>query len=316
MLLRRQPIIAGLTLAIACFFASPASAQLVRAPLDSGFVRSSSIAVTVDEMLGSKKPRAIDEPIIGPGYPSLWIAEVQFKPVRFVRMEVTDPKTGDVNRELVWYMIYRTIPRDYTELAGDSQQDLLSKLEDPTLQPQNQLDATKSYSIQIPRFVLLSDDKGDDSKYQDQVNLEVQKKIFEREFKERASQLKLHNNVEAITEVSPDSAVSVGEPNPLANAVYGVAVWRNVSNKIDYLTVQMHGFSNAYRIQDGVVERKIVEQKFGRPGDEFNADEMEFRVLGDPSWKYVPTQAKVSVRNYDSILRNIETAKTGGDGNQ
>ena len=109
--------------------AGTATAQLIRAPLDTGFARTSSIAMSVDEMLGSQKVRPAGEAILGPGYPDLWIAEVQYKPVRYRRMQITDPETGERKTELIWYMVYRVIPRDYTELAGDDgQTDLLKKL--------------------------------------------------------------------------------------------------------------------------------------------------------------------------------------------
>ena len=305
-------LIAGLTLSVLCFVGSQnADAQLIRAKLDSGFARTSSIAMSVDEMFGYQKLRGADEDIVGPGYPALWIAEVQFKPVRFIRMEVTDPTTGVTKKELVWYMIYRSIPRDYTELAGDSRADLVTKLTNPNLQPQNDIDEAASYPLQIPRFLLRTDDEGQNEIYQDEVNVQIQKTIFEREFRERAASLKLRNSVEGIVEITgQDSWVSVNDVDPLAQAVYGVAVWRNVNQKTDYFTIQMSGFSNAYKITpEGVVERKVIEQRFGRPGDEFLQDEMEFRVLGNPTWKYAPSGAKVSVPNYDKVLRSAKAAE-------
>lgn len=265
---------------VAAMMQQPVSAQLIRAPLDSGFARTSSISMTVDEMLGAQKSRADDEPILGPGYPDLWIAEVQFKPVRYRRMEVEDPATGVRRKELVWYMVYRVIPRDYTELAGDSRDDLITKLSDNQQQPQNTIDEVKRYSLQIPRFVLRTDDSDTGQEYPDEVNLEIQKNVLEREFR-RAPQLKLMNSVQAITEVV--DPVSVDDPNPLANALYGVAIWRNVDSRTDYFTVTMTGFSNAYRISqvDGetIVEHKVIEQRFGRPGDEYDQHEAEFRII-------------------------------------
>lgn len=307
----RSRLIAVLMLSFLCF-ASPekADAQLIRAKLDSGFARTSSIAMSVDEMFGYQKLRGPDEPIVGPGYPALWIAEVQFKPVRFIRMEVTDPVTGVSKKELVWYMIYRSIPRDYTELAGDSQADLVTKLTDPNLKPNNDIDEAASYPLQIPRFLLRTDDEGQNELYQDEVNVQIQKTIFEREFRERAASLKLRNSIEGIVEITdPESWVSVNDVDPLAQAVYGVAIWRNVNQKTDYFTIQMSGFSNAYKITpEGTVERKVIEQRFGRPGDEFLQDEMEFRVLGNPTWKYAASAAKVTVPNYEKVLRDAKAA--------
>lgn len=281
-----------------------AEAQLIRAPLDQGFVRTSSIAVSVDEMLGAQKQRAADQPIVGPGFPALWIAEVQYKPMRFVRMDVTDPISGETKRELVWYMVYRSIFRDYTELAGQNQPDLLVKLEDPDLQPANDIEPASSLPLQIPRFVLETNDAGPQKVYRDEVNQQVRQFIFDREFKDRSPNTSLRSSIGAIVEVDQDNWVSVNDPDPLSKAVYGVAIWRNVDQTTDYLTVRMHGFSNAYRVTPtGVVERKVIEQKFGRPGDEYEQDEAEFRVLGDPKWKYVPTKSTIDVPDFAKILR-------------
>lgn len=289
-----------------------ADAQLIRADLDRGFVRTSSIVMSVDEMLGSQKARQRGEPILGPGYPALWIAEVQFKPVRFVRIDVTDPKTGNTTPELVWYMVYRVIPRDYTELAGSGRNELLTKLDDPTVKPVNYVDPAASYPLLIPRFVLRTDDAGPPLEYVDEINLQVQQSIFEREFKDRSAGLKLMNSIQAVRDMS--ETVSVNDPDSLSKASYGVAVWRGVDPNTDYFTVFMNGFSNAYRISvndagDEVVEQKVIEQKFGRPGDPFEQSEMEFRVLGNPTWSYRPRSAKLAVPNHDMILRNVGSAQ-------
>ncbi|MCR9202634.1 MAG: hypothetical protein NXI04_28665 [Planctomycetaceae bacterium] len=301
---RRQSCLSAFAAFVVAASLNTVEAQLIRAKLDQGFVRTSSIAMSVDEMLGAQKQRAADQPIVGPGYPALFISEVQFKPVRFVRMEVTDPKTGETKRELVWYMIYRSILRDYTELAGPNQPDLLLKLEDPDLQPSNDIESASSLPLQIPRFVLQTNDAGPMQTYSDEVSQQIRQSIFDREFKDRSPGTNLRSSIGAIVEADRDEWVSVDDPDPLSKAVYGVAVWRNVDQTTDYFTIQMHGFSNAYRITpEGVVERKVIEQKFGRPGDEYNQDEAEFRVLGDPSWKYVPTKSTIDVPDYAKILR-------------
>jgi hypothetical protein len=303
-----------LLVAVLSVCAEQASAQLIRAPLDTGFVRTSSIAMSVDEMLGSQKARPAGEPILGPGYPALWIAEVQYKPVRHLFMNVTDPVTRQTKRELVWYMIYRVIQRDYTELAGDSRDSLLTKLQNPDLKPDNATDSPEGSPLLVPRFVLRSDDAGEQHFYPDEVNLQIQRSVFMREFRGRSANLRLLNSVQAVTEVM--APVSVNDPDPLQNAVYGVAVWRNVDPKIDYLTIIMSGFSNAYRISQNdagetIFEHKVIEQKFGRPGDIFNQQESEFRVLGNPTWRYRPRPAKVSVPQLESILRNVSSTAEG-----
>ena len=181
----RQSAFRWLMVVSASLIAVPSFAQVIRAPLNRGFVKTTSIAVSVDEMLGPQKERAADEPILGPGYPALQIAEVQYKPVRYVRMPVTNPATGEVSRELVWYMVYRMIVRDYTELAGDGQADLLQKLNDPERDPINTGDTLRARSIQIPRFVLETNDEGAEQTYMDEVNLQIQQAVFRQGISQR-----------------------------------------------------------------------------------------------------------------------------------
>ena len=311
----KQSACRWIVVASVAFSVAPAFAQVIRAPLDRGFVKTTSISMSVDEMLGPQKERAADEPILGPGYPALQIAEVQYKPLRYVRMPVTDPATGEVRRELVWYMVWRMIVRDYTELAGDGQADLLEKLNDPNRDPVNSSDALRARSIQIPRFVLQTNDQGAEQSYVDEVNLEIQQTVFRREFRKEAAGLTLLNNVEAISEFS--EPVSISEQDPLSRALYGVAVWRDVDPRTDFLTVYMSGFSNAYRVSmdadtgDRVVEQKVVIQKFDRPGDEFRQDEAEFRVTGNPVWAYRPVKVTLDVPQLDTVLRNAQTDDSG-----
>lgn len=336
----------------------PAAGQLISAPKNWGLNRTSSISASVDEMLGPFKERKVGEPILGPGYPALWMAEVQWKSLRHRLMEVKDPRTGQKKMELVWYMVYRVIQRDYTELAGDSRDALLKKLSDPDVLPQNTIDGVEGYPLQLPKFILRTDDSEQPQEYIDEVNVEVQRAVFAREFQERAGNLRLLNSVEAITEVL--DPVSVHDPDPLSKAAYGVAIWRDVDPTTDYFTVTMSGFSNAYRFfrndaGEGVFEEKVIVQRFGRPGDEFKQAESEFRLIdnarldrnGDviidmegrisrysegqpgpafvgrlreefqenlmngqrpqkkwPIWRYQPRQANITIRNFETTLRN------------
>ena len=151
--------------------AGTALSQQISAPLDSGFARTSSIDMSVDEMLGSRKTRALTEPILGPGYPELWIGEVQYKPVRLMRLEIRDPKTGAVKKELVRYMVYRMILRDPTELAGAETEELRRKLADPNLDPANTLDSNVTVPLQLPRFLLKTEDNDIQDVYVDEINL-------------------------------------------------------------------------------------------------------------------------------------------------
>lgn len=302
----------------------PAWSQQISAPLDSGFARTSSIAMSVDEMLGSRKVRALSEPILGPGYPDLWIAEVQYKPVRMLQVDLPNPATGAMQKELVRYMVYRMILRDPTELAGPETAELRRKLADPGLDPENKLDPAATLPLRMPRFILKTEDNEREQLYVDEINLNAQQAIFQREFGRRGLDLKMLNSVQAISEI--------GEPVPgddkdaLSKAAYGVAIWRNVDPKADFFSVIMSGFSNAYRISNDenghrIIEEKVIVQRFARPGDEFNQHEQEFKFINDvdldgdgridvryPVWQYRVRDAELHIDNLDSVLRNARVS--------
>ncbi|MEY3458047.1 MAG: hypothetical protein RL215_1204 [Planctomycetota bacterium] len=313
--------------AAACFSAGAnfASAQVVRAPLNDGFVETSSIAMSVDEMLGIRKDRAAQDPILGPGYPALWIGEVQFKPLRLIRLSWTDARTGESRQEIVRYLVYRMIRRDYTELAGAGKQELELKLADPNTDPSNTLDPENSKPLQMPRFLLQADEADGTpiASWQDEVNVSIQNAVFNREMGRRGLNLKLFNSIEGLQEIG--DPVPADDPDALQKAVYGVAVWRNVDDKADFFTVYMSGFSNAYRISAGtdgqnIFEEKVVVQKFERPGDEFKQEELEYRLVKQadldrdgsaetryPNWQYRPRRFSTQIPNLDQVLRNIRT---------
>ena len=285
------------------------SGQPIEAPLDRGFERSSSISFSVEEMLGSRVGRTDAEAIYGPGHPELWIGEIQYKPVRMMTLNVTDPATGQTSRELVWYMVYRVIARDYTELAGDETEDLRLRLANEATDPQNEIDDIRAVRLITPKFVLQVTDHGSDTRYVDEPNPEIQNAIMRREFRGAAAGLPVFNAIDGITEVP--EAVSVDDPDPLANAVYGVAVWRNVDPETDYFNVEMTGFTNAYRISPGpdgpIAEDKCFIQWFGRPGDRFDENEREFRFDDEehpPTWTYRKRAGSLDIdKSTLSVLR-------------
>ena len=53
----------------------------------------------------------------------------------------------------------------------------------------------------MPRFILKTEDDDRDESYVDEINLEIQKAVFQREFGRRGLDLKLLNSVEAIAEI-------------------------------------------------------------------------------------------------------------------
>src|SRR5579872_2393185 len=49
--------------------------------------------------------------------PDIWALEVNFKPVRMIQADVTDPKTGKTGKSLVWYLAYRAVVRPNSNLS-------------------------------------------------------------------------------------------------------------------------------------------------------------------------------------------------------
>ena len=45
--------------------------------------------------------------------PDVWALEINFKPVRMILVDLADPQTGKISRELVWYLAYRAVVRNY-----------------------------------------------------------------------------------------------------------------------------------------------------------------------------------------------------------
>ena len=77
----------------------------------------------------------------------LWVLEVRFKPLRLIRLNLTDPKTGKKSRQLVWYLLYRAVNRP-----------LPSKGDPNGVDPQNQFDAVRGKPLFAPEFTLVTND--------------------------------------------------------------------------------------------------------------------------------------------------------------
>lgn len=277
----RSSILASAALAasLTVGMASSADAQ----DNDRGFSQKTGITVTVAEMAGAVQKQPDGTPpkeLFLPGYPNMWIMELEYKPIRLIRANVKDPVTGRTRPELIWYMVWRGVRRDYTKYFQNTTKDeLIAKLRNPEVLPQNPADPREPLMM-APHFTLVTTDEGDQKVYHDVMIPDVQRAIAQREG------LNVKSSVQAI-QVVPTLADNADEQV----VVEGVALWRNVDPKTDYLSVFMSGFSNAYRVGKGpggemMVERKTVVQKFWRPGDEFAQDEREFRVQGKPEWLY------------------------------
>ena len=243
-------------LSLSLFALAVSGNMTVAQELSGGFKKSSGADATVAELIAN---------------PDLFVMDVQFKPIRLIRMDVTDPKSGRTSRELVWYMVYRVINRD------------LNREQDQTDSVPINSEDKKPKTIFSPRFTIVTADAGEPKIYKDVVHPQIQKQI------ERREGIQLKNSIQL--NGPPPPITAVGSPDEVRNARYGVAVWRNVDPTTDRVVVYITGMSNAYRLVKGpanelMVERKTVVQEFWRPGDEFEQDEEEFRIQGDPKWIY------------------------------
>lgn len=195
--------------------------------------------------------------------PGIWALEVRFKPIRLLLVDLPDPKSPDkITRQLVWYLAYRAINR-----AGETQAR-------PSSIPDEK-------PIFVPEFTLVTNDNGVQKRYYDRVIPVAQTAINRRERHNYKSSVEL---VGDLPQASPASG-------KIVQSLDGVAIWRGIDPKADRYTVYMTGFSNGYlvgKLPNGeeAVQRKTIEQKFWRPGDEFVQHEEEIRLEGDPRWMY------------------------------
>ncbi|MCA9081366.1 MAG: hypothetical protein KDA58_12455, partial [Planctomycetaceae bacterium] len=75
--------------------------------------------------------------------------------------------------------------------------------------------------------------------------------------------------------------------------IYGVATWQGVDPDTDFFKVIASGFSNGYELKPGtdgtpVAWRRVIVQKFARPGDRFDPNQKEFAFDGKAMWMTQP----------------------------
>ncbi len=234
--------------------------HVAQAQLTRGFVTRIEPAATGEELNAQK---------------DLWVFEVDFKPMRMISLDVTDPKTRKKKRELIWYLVYKAVNRDLERPPDDS-----------NTTPKNDEDEPPE-SYFIPEFTLVTNDNASQKFYDDVLIPEAQAAIIIRE------RLRLKNSVEVIGLIPPVTPRDAKDEN----AIYGVAMWRGIDPETDYFTVFMTGFSNGYQRKKGPdgqtqILRRTIVQEYWRPGDRFFQNEKEIRQKGEPKWIYRPDEPK------------------------
>lgn len=200
--------------------------------------------------------------------PNLWTFNVEFKPLRMISVDVTDPVTGKKEPTRITYLVYRAWNPGVEQKKRENV-------------PVNKLDPPRGKDMFMPEFTLVTSDNDRQEVYVDEIIPEAQAAIIKRE------RHRLFNSIELIQPV-PEAAPKGERPE---NMIYGVAIWRNVDPEADLFTVYMTGFTNAYVAAEGpegnmLMLRKTVRQRYWRPGDELDLFEKEIRTEGEAAWLY------------------------------
>ncbi len=218
----------------------------------------------------------------------LWVMEVQYKRVRIVWVEFTDPATGETVTEPVWYLAYRVLPRP------------LPTIDDSATRPQNELDQRLGPSLFIPEFTLMTYENRNPDDQDREIPIQTLMDQVIPEALPVINEIERPRNVESYPQFVDSVSLVQEVPEPVAADaedqpwIYGVATWRGVDPDTDFFKIQMLGFSNGYDLIGDEVNprpwRKAIEQRFTRLGDEFDLTLREFAFDGEPQWLYIPDE--------------------------
>ena len=214
---------------------------------------------------------------------NLWVLEVHLKPMRMAWVDLP----GGRDREQIWYLAYRAVNRPLTGLT------------DNDTDPVNELDPVPQKPLFIPEVTLVTYDDPAMTK-PDQV---LRDAIL-------PPAVKVINRIESLRPGEPvrkDSLSSIRPvPDPVESGsdgewIYGVATWRGVNPDTDFFTVILDGFTNGYEKRENAegrteLWRKVLVQKFKRPGDRFDPNQAEFEFVGKPVWEYMPSGAIAAIK--------------------
>lgn len=206
----------------------------------------------------------------------VWSLEFGFKSLRVI----------NVGGENIWYLVY--FVRNNGEVRVASAED--GKIE---------IKGSQKPVRFVPSFVLQAHDR--QRAYQDRARPDVLNLIAEKERVTRGPLL--------------DSASMSRTPIPVSTPtadrrVWGVAVWDDVDPRADFISVFVHGLTNAYRWQppeDGydpgdiseqdVVKSKALQINFWRGGDAIDLNDNEIQ-LGVPTYPDDPVRQQDVLATY------------------
>lgn len=162
----------------------------------------------------------------------LWVFELQFRSLRMIEVNITDPRTKLKKNELIYYLVYRAVNREI-ERKTDASDTV----------PVNDYDKDPVPDLFIPQITLVTNDNGERTVVPDSIIPEAQAAIQARE------RIKLVNSVQVVQRIPQAVPVDATDPP----AIYGVAMFRNVNPKTDFFTLFLSGFSNGYKLVKGPV---------------------------------------------------------------
>lgn len=215
----------------------------------------------------------------------VWEYEFAFTGLRQAKIAL-----GGNSTQHVWYMVYRVRnlgkSLSFEEVKQNPEFDHLTK----------DLRKDKSTAEQhfLPRLTLegwvFDDLKRQYSKvaYSDEINPALAREIQERE----DARIPLFDAVQLSTaSIKPNA----DGPN---SGLWGVAIWTGVNPKLDFVSVFVEGFTNAYRIErkgeEINLKRKNIQLNFWRAGDAVDevADKIDFGIplVDDPKQQVLITR--------------------------
>ncbi len=257
-----------LTAALCCAVWSSAQTSAF-AQVSRGFDRTAPAVVTATEL--SRQP-------------DYWTMEVQMKPIRMVWIDEVNPVSGERTRQQVWYLAWRSIqrPLPIKENTDDA--------------PVNALDPLPGPRKFIPQMTLIT--YGDPEK-------EIPRQILGDEILPAAMvqirQTERDNYLDMVSVVQ-DLPEPVAADAENQKWIYGVATWKGVDPNTRFFKVILSGFTNAYEVRSEIADqpqtfRKVIVQRFYRPGDRFDPNNREFQYTGNPEWIFQPDAAPKALSN-------------------
>ena len=241
-------------------------------------------------------------------YRDVWQYEFGFLGLRQARLKLRG-QNGTFDYENVWYLVYRI--RDtgknvsYAQVEEDGR---FGHLKNEIKRDQQDFQITTNF---LPNFYLKGWVKPSGGRHQrvnylDQIDPEALKQIRKVEDRDRY----LLDKVEMMNARIP-RVKSVSD-----DGIWGVAIWRNVDPRIDYVSVNVTGLTNAFRINsdqpvDRTLKQRNLQLNFWRPGDRVRQNEDQV-VFGIPLVDNPIRQIEICKR-YDlpgPLLRGYVSSKT------